>query len=177
MLAGNLVALFFSALLCITLTYIRPADFDWAELRNIPTIEKVKDGADLSEDDQEMLNNVLMWTYRTGGVLTLVLIIMWPCLALPAQVFSKGYFTFWIVLAIIWGLLASIACILLPLFEARESIKTMARIVFCCQPLPKAREVGQDADEDVPDKVMVAMSAPEAVNADAAPAAVAPNRT
>ena len=34
MLAGNLVALFFSAFLCIALTYMFPGeDFDWSELK------------------------------------------------------------------------------------------------------------------------------------------------
>ena len=35
MLAGNLVALFFSAFLCIALTYMFPReDFEWTELKN-----------------------------------------------------------------------------------------------------------------------------------------------
>mgnify|MGYP001806935188 CR=1 FL=1 len=37
MLAGNLVALFLSMLLCIILSHIWPQDFDWEELKKAPT--------------------------------------------------------------------------------------------------------------------------------------------
>ncbi len=33
-----------------------------------------------------------------------------------------GYFTFWIVLAITWGLIASFICIVLPLWEAKDDL-------------------------------------------------------
>ena len=47
-----------------------------------------------------------------GGGLSFILIILWPCLALPAQVFSLGYFTFWVVLIMVWALvrLLSLKC-------------------------------------------------------------------
>ena len=48
------------------------------------------------EDDEsspEALTKALHWTYWTGGALTLVMVIFWPLLAIPAGVFSKGYFT------------------------------------------------------------------------------------
>ena len=38
--------------------------------------------------------------------LTVVIFILWPLLALPARVFSQGYFTMWIVIALIWGSIA-----------------------------------------------------------------------
>ncbi len=41
MLAGNLVALFFSMLLCILLSYIWPQNFDWEELKKAPTVAAV----------------------------------------------------------------------------------------------------------------------------------------
>jgi hypothetical protein len=47
------------------------------------------------EDDEsspEALTKALHWTYWTGGVLSLVMIIFWPVLAIPAGVFTKGYF-------------------------------------------------------------------------------------
>jgi hypothetical protein len=61
----------------------------------------------LLQDSPASLTRALRWTYITGGTLTLVLVVAWPLLALPAGVFSKGYFTMWIVIAIVWGLLAS----------------------------------------------------------------------
>lgn len=38
--------------------------------------------------------------------LTLVIFIMWPLLTLPAKVFSRGYFTFWVLLSLVWGTIA-----------------------------------------------------------------------
>jgi hypothetical protein len=61
----------------------------------------------LLQDSPASLTRALRWTYITGGTLTLVLVVAWPLLALPAGVFSKGYFTMWIIIAIVWGLLAS----------------------------------------------------------------------
>ncbi|KAL6748794.1 urea active transporter [Haematococcus lacustris] len=122
MLAGNLVALFFSAFLCIGLSIIYPQkDFEWSQLLAIPTVEK-DSSAVINADDKATLDKVLKWTYWTGGILSVVLFIAWPLLALPAKVFSRGYWTFWVILAIVWGLLASLVCILLPLWEAREGM-------------------------------------------------------
>lgn len=170
MLAGNLVALFFSAILCIILSYAYPQDFDWSDLRKIPTIERADD-AEVCEEDQEMLNNVLRWTYRTGGALSFTLLILWPVLALPAKVFSQGYFTFWIVLAIIWGLVATVICILMPLIESSDSVLNMLKVMLCCKPLPPVKEVGQDAEEDnVKQPVEMAAPSMPAVTADVAAA-------
>ncbi|KAG2435987.1 hypothetical protein HYH02_011700 [Chlamydomonas schloesseri] len=130
MLAGNLVALFFSMILCIILSYIFPQDFDWAELRNIPVIECDPNSDPNNfegEDSPEALEHVIKFTWATGGTLTLVLLILWPILALPAKVFSEGYFTFWIIIAMIWGIVASVVCIVLPVWEASDVIVNFFR--------------------------------------------------
>ncbi len=36
---------------------------------------------------------VIRFTWATGGTLAVVLLILWPLLALPAGIFSQGYFT------------------------------------------------------------------------------------
>ncbi|GLI71221.1 hypothetical protein VaNZ11_016286 [Volvox africanus] len=125
MLAGNLVALFFSMILCIILSYIFPQDFDWAELRNIPVVESDPNSDPNNfegEDSPEALNYVIKFTWATGGTLTLLLLIIWPLLTLPAKVFNQSYFTFWVVLAMIWGIVASVICIVLPIVEASDVI-------------------------------------------------------
>lgn len=84
---------------------------------------------------------VMLWV---GWGLSLLLIVVWPLLALPAGVFSKGYFTFWVVLSITWGLLATIVSTTLPLWESRESIMTVARNLFTCSaPTPEEEASGQ----------------------------------
>lgn len=58
-------------------------------------------------DSHAAMEHAYKWILKWGGGLALVLIIVWPCLALPAKVFSKGYFTFWVILSIVWGLVST----------------------------------------------------------------------
>ena len=149
MLAGNLVALFISMFLCIALSYIYPQDFDWKDLREIPTTSDEKPDEKIVNDiDLEMLDKIRTMTYVTGYILTFVLIIAWPILTLPAGVFSKSYFTFWVILSIIWGLIASGCCILVPLVEAA--------IFFINKDKEPVQTVGVYGDESVVDKNAVA---------------------
>jgi hypothetical protein len=37
-----------------------------------------------------------------------------PLLALPAGVFSLGYFKMWVIIALTWGFAAAAVCIILP---------------------------------------------------------------
>ena len=50
------------------------------------------------------MDHALKWILKYGGGIAFLIIIVWPCLALPAGVFSKGYFTFWVIISIVWGL-------------------------------------------------------------------------
>ena len=129
-LAGNCAALFGSIFVTVPLSLIWPQNYDWKELRKITDGNQVDtaetdDSAKLDAegaDSPEAMDIALNWTYKTGGVLTLVLIILWPVLAIPAGHFTPSYWGWWVALAIMWGLLAAIATILLPLWEARKPI-------------------------------------------------------
>jgi len=140
MLAGNLVALFSSAIMCTVLTHIFPDDFDWTNFRTIPSLE-VDDSATLSVDEKGMLDRVFKYTVCTGCGLAFVLLIFWPVLTLPAGIFTEKYFTWWVVLSLIWGLVASAFCIVLPLWEASATLKRVAWGVLTCRipPAPGAQ--------------------------------------
>lgn len=104
MLAGNLVALFWSAIVCVIMSYIWPQNYDWNELKAIPMQCEEGVGSTKAlpedEDSEEMMDKVIAWTWKTGGALTFILLIGWPVLTLPAKVFSEGYFTWWIILSV-----------------------------------------------------------------------------
>jgi hypothetical protein len=68
-------------------------------------------------------------------------------LTLPAKVFSETYFTFWIVIAMMWGICASAVCICLPIYEAREVIYAV------CQGKSFAEQQAEDPST-MPDKEM-----------------------
>ncbi len=85
----------------------------------------------------------------TGGALTLVLVIAWPLLALPAGVFNKAYFTMWITIAIIWGVAASAVCIFAPIWESRGHIAKIFGHLMSCTPAEPTREAFNDTAKAV----------------------------
>lgn len=163
MLAGNLVALFLSAILCTVLSYVWPQDFDWSELQKIPTIENDK-GAHIDPDEQAMLDSVLTYTYKTGGTLTFILLVAWPLLALPAKIFPLGYFTMWIVIAIIWGLLAMLICFIVPIWEAKSDLANVIVSFLLCKPAvgPKLDTTSDNSAHDPSVAMKVEMVLPTA---------------
>jgi hypothetical protein len=64
-----------------------------------------------------VMQKIIAW----GVTLTVIFIVLWPLLALPAGNFSLGYFTFWVVLSMMWGMVASLIIVLLPIWEYRSS--------------------------------------------------------
>lgn len=136
MLAGNLVAILLSGFICITYSLIFPQNYDWKSMREIPNIEQ--DGTDelpeIGEDSPEAMDKAYTIMLWVGGGLSILLVVLWPLLTLPAGVFSKGYFTFWVSISIAWGTLASIIAILLPLWEARAALFSVATHVATCAP-------------------------------------------
>lgn len=51
-------------------------------------------------------------------------------MSLGAGDFSIGYFTFWAVIAIVWGTIGSIAIIALPVIESWETIQSVLLGMF-----------------------------------------------
>ena len=76
--------------------------------------------APTAEETQEELGKVLMFSYWFGGGLSIVLIILWPLLALPQETFSKSYWGWWVAIAFIWGHCAAAITIVYPLYQARS---------------------------------------------------------
>ena len=102
--------------------------------------------------------NILLY----GGLITLVLVVVWPILATPAKVFSEGYFTMWVIISIIWGCLAAVVCTFLPLWEARGLLANVLGHVILCRradkkipgiPNTTANDLGPkpDAAEELPE--------------------------
>lgn len=121
MLAGNLVSLLSSGLICIIVSLFDPDDCDWSTTRAIPLIED-DPNAHIPFEDEEALELVLKKIGIIGAAITVVLFVLWPLLALPARVFTRGYFKFWVVLSFIWGIVSCGIMVFLPLFESRHGI-------------------------------------------------------
>jgi hypothetical protein len=59
---------------------------------------------------------------RRGYLLTFVLIIVWPILSIPAEIFTQSYFAFWVLVSIAWEFGSAITITFLPLFESQDAI-------------------------------------------------------
>ena len=66
-------------------------------------------------DSAAAMEHAYKFVLRYGSILAVVLIIVWPLLALAAGTFSKPYFYFWVIISIIWGLVRSRAMWAKPL--------------------------------------------------------------
>jgi hypothetical protein len=85
-----------------------------------------------------MLNAAYKWITRRGYFLTFVLIILWPVLSIPARVFSKSYFAFWVILSLMWGFTATAVITFLPITESSTAIMKVCNGVWnmifpCCK--------------------------------------------
>lgn len=78
-----------------------------------------------------------------------MLVILWPLLALPAGVFGKGYFTMWIAIALVWGLIAAFVCIFTPIWESRKHIAKILNHVIACSPAETNKEAFADTAKAV----------------------------
>jgi len=124
MLTGNLVAILSSALIHVVYSIaVDPQDFDFSTLdEKIKLVEDDKRGLSAEDQDPEMLAEAETWIARRGYILTVVLIVIWPLLSIPAGTFTKSYFAFWVLVAVAWGFGAAIVITILPLLESSEDI-------------------------------------------------------
>jgi len=124
MLSGNLIAILSSGFIHYVYSkFIDPQNYDFSELNShIKLVEQDMSGLTEEEQNPDELRRAYRWITRRGYVLTLVLIIIWPLLSVPAGVFSQAYFAFWVLVSICWGFGATIVITLLPLIESQDDI-------------------------------------------------------
>jgi len=147
MVVGNVVAILSSAAICIVVSLFKPDDCDWSATKAIPLLDE-DPAAKLSPDAEAEIDRAMKMISAWGIGLALVLVVAWPLLTLPASVFSKGYFTFWVILSIIWGLMATLAMVLLPVWESRSTILA----VLSCGSItltPVGKVIDESAEEEV----------------------------
>jgi Na+/pantothenate symporter len=135
MLGGNLAAIFVSAIVCTIMSLIKPQNYDWQTTREIALVEEdgVADEKELAaEDSKEAMDKASKIMAAATWTFTAILVVAWPLLTLPAGVFSRSYFTFWVVLSLIWAVAATTIGIFLPFWESRASIVAITKGVFTC---------------------------------------------
>jgi len=124
MLTGNLVAIISSGVIHFIWSMISPQqNFKFEELDSkIKLVEDDDSGLTAEDKDPEMLEKAKKWIVRRGWALTIVLVVIWPLLSIPAGKFSKDYFAFWVLVSIAWGFGAAIIITILPIMESFDEI-------------------------------------------------------
>lgn len=118
---GTIVALGVSLIICVVWTLIAPErNANIYDAYKTIELEDCSDFEDANADDPMAMNKALKYTWWSAGILSLIFIIIWPVLAIPAGVFSLGYFGFWVSLSIAWALVAGFISTFLPLWESRD---------------------------------------------------------
>lgn len=156
MLSGNLIAILSSASIHFFYSmFIDPQDYDFSELdRHITLVEEDMRGLTEAEQDPDELRRAERWITRRGYALTLILVFVWPVLSVPAGVFTKSYFSFWVLIAIGWGFGAAIIITVLPLSESSEDINTVLSGIYNsvtgreAEQADEPVEAGKMADEE-----------------------------
>ncbi|XP_040945094.1 urea-proton symporter DUR3 isoform X2 [Gossypium hirsutum] len=130
MLAGNLASILAGGAIHALCSLLWPQNYTWDTTRQITMVEKEE--SELNEDElkEEKLKTAKSWIVKWGVGFTVVIVMLWPLLTIPAGEFSVGYFTFWAVIAIAWGSIGSAVIIGLPLIESWETIKNVCSGMF-----------------------------------------------
>jgi hypothetical protein len=147
MLFGNVVAIGSSGVIHGVMSMGSPQNFDWGVFeRDITLVEDDRTGLDDEDYDPAFLEEALAWIRQWGIGLSVLLCVVWPVLSLPAGVFTRDYFAFWVFIAILWGFVATTVIIALPLYESREGLVSVMRGILGMAPIePKEKPAPKSA--------------------------------
>ena len=140
MLAGNVVAILSSGVICAIISLMNPQNFDFTTMADkISLIDDKMPDLDPEENDPEMLKDALSFVTKWGVGFCVVMVIIWPLLSLPAGcgvsgvecgVFSKDYFYLWVSIALAWGIVATVVIIVMPIWESMDGIRLVCKGFF-----------------------------------------------
>jgi hypothetical protein len=149
MLVGNVVALLSPVVFVPILTLVFGVDkYDWKSMLDIRKgddhdladavgmdLEDVPGGHTETElefeEEQRKLLRAGKISKTTTVVMTLILLVLWPMpLYGSGYIFSKQFFTGWVVVGIIWIFCSFIGVGLFPIFEGRKTLASTFRFVF-----------------------------------------------
>jgi urea-proton symporter len=154
MLAGNVVALCAPLIFCPLLSYLpglKKEPYDWMSMKLIRKgddsdlasaahmdLELVPGESARSDHEEQMEQHQLQRAAKIARwmtlSLTLALLILWPWPMYGAgYIFSKGFFTGWVAVGILWLFCSSFCVALYPLWEGKhmEFLKPDEHMLTC----------------------------------------------
>lgn len=152
MMAGNLVALISPIFITVIISLIKPDNFNFDATREIqqvddsnqeqvagdfsennqePVTEPVTEPITNSNEEMEAMAKSSRFAKIASVVLSLVLFLLWPLpMFFSKYVFSKSFFTGWVVVSIIWVFISTIAVGIYPVYESRKTIASILREIW-----------------------------------------------
>ena len=94
-----------------------------------------------------MLAEAYKWIVTRGWFLSIMLVVVWPLLSIPAGKFTKDYFAFWVLISIAWGFGAAIVITFLPLMESATELSAVFNGIIGRGDSGAKAYVEKDADE------------------------------
>ncbi|KAF5512041.1 putative urea active transporter 1 [Colletotrichum aenigma] len=179
MLAGNVIALLSPLVLIPIFTLIFGLDkYDW---KSMMAIRRGDDhdvatdaGMDLEEDvhggrvetqaeferEQAMLTRAFKISVSMTAFMTIAMLVLWPMpMYGSGYIFSKPFFTGWVVVGILWIFCSFFAVGLFPIFEGRATlIHTVKSMVSGKKP---TRHISTQGEEEVNEKTSPGTATPE----------------
>jgi hypothetical protein len=121
---------------------IKPDDYDFQSIYNIPKYVDARDHAEFDEAKElepENLKPALKLAVVSSIVLSVVLILIWPLpMYFSKYVYSLPFWTFWVALGLGWAFAASLVIIILPIWESREGLVALCRGIIAGKPVEMA---------------------------------------
>jgi hypothetical protein len=121
-LAGNLMAICSSGIIHVIFSLIKPQNYDFVSMGQIAMLDDDQRGLDAKDYDPAFLQEAKAWVQKWGYGFTIVMVVIWPILSIPAGVFTRGYWSFWVFISIAWSFIATFVIIFLPLYESKDAI-------------------------------------------------------
>ncbi|KAF9541126.1 hypothetical protein EC957_003368 [Mortierella hygrophila] len=90
-----------------------------------------KGGWTFSAEEDAKLAKASRFARWSSGVLTVILILLWPLpMFFSNYVFTKGFYTGWVVLSIVWAICSTVAVTIYPIWESRGAIAEVGRGIW-----------------------------------------------
>lgn len=149
MLAGSVAALLSPLVFIPILTLVfGQQNYDYESMRNIRKVDDSELAAaahvdlelipgervqtqDMTEEEEKKLNKAAFYARTLTVIMTLCYLILWPMpMYGTGYIFSKRFFTGWVVVGIIWLFCTAFGVIIFPLYEGRASIVHTTRAML-----------------------------------------------
>jgi len=126
-LAGNLVAIVSSGCIHFVWSKLKPQNFDFKVLNSIPLLEHDMRGLDSALYKAEILDAHRAWIRKWAWSTSIFLVVIWPLFSTAAGVFSKAFFSFWVLVSIAW---AFVTCFIMVVIPVSQYADVFSRVSF-----------------------------------------------